>query len=134
MRFIPEYIPSITSGRMYTPYFRAHTPYHKWWNVYPLSQVVKCIPPITSGGMYTPYHKWWNVYPLSQVVECIPPITSGGMYTPYHKWWNVYPLSQVVECIPPTYTPYHVYSLFQNTYPPGASEPVPQVPRLRDQC
>ena len=44
----------ITSGGMYTPYFRTRTPYH---------QVVECIPPISEH------------IPLSQVIECITPIS-----------------------------------------------------------
>ena len=121
-----ECIPSITSRRMYTPYFRTH--------MYPLPQAGECthpssehipkcthrssehIPTTPITRMYTLYHKQENVppyfrthmYPLSQTGECTRP-SSEHTCTPYHKQENVHALFQN------TYP--NVHPLVQNTYP-----------------
>ena len=117
-RTISKHIPFITSNRMYTPYFKKHTPYHK---VYPLAQVIECIPPISKH--ISPIECIPPILKHIPPIECIPPISK---HIPLSQ---VYPLVQVIECIPQhispiesMYTPYRMYTSYFKTHTPSTSD------------
>ena len=89
-----EHIPPLTGRRIYTPYFRTHTPSNWLKNIIPL--ISEHIPPLTGRRICTPFSE--EYIPLFS--EHIPPLT--GRRILYSLFQNTYPLQLAEEY----YTPY----------------------------